>query len=109
MAEPYTNIRFEPLSHDNIGMAAGLIRQQLGAQTAELDQVSEGPEICFNHALNKNSDDPVKVAAAQAWAKESGIALDRLQYFLAIDNTTGKMLGFSGIYSTEAKHFAKNR
>lgn len=82
-----------PLSEANIGKATALIRKELAEQIALLGY-NEGPEVCFKHALNKQTPE------AQNWARDNGIVLERLQYFLAVDKSTGEMLGFSGIYST---------
>jgi len=86
------HLKIVPLSRENTDFATTLLRAMLPKHASSLDTVNEGPEMCYRHALEKDS-------AAIAWASENGIDLNRLNYFVILDEG-GTPLGVSGIYST---------
>lgn len=104
---PPLHVRIEPLDSRSLGFAVELLVSQLPAHSIELQKIGESPSDCYSHSLSKTSPDPVARAEAEAWAQKSRIDLDRLAYFVATEEVTGKRIGVSGIYSVLPGYLAR--
>lgn len=94
-----------PLNQENIAVATQLILSSLPAQSKELAKTDQGPGDCLKHSLSKDFSYTEHISAVK-WGEETGIDINRLEYFLAIDNQEN-IVGISGVYTVQPGYLEK--